>query len=127
MPLVRLGWGRNVSVLLLGEQDSIVKFPPIMPHPSFCRVALGAAADRSIRTPTSRAATSTAQHVQQAEEDRLVRVPPQQAIDQFPTGPEDLARQTHEGIHERLELRPEHPSLLRLVPFLPPARLLWQR
>src|ERR1700676_3712704 len=93
-------------------------------HLSFCRVALGAAADRSIQTPTSRIAASTPQHVQQAEEDRLVRIPAQQAIDQLPASTENLARQTHKGIHERLELHPQHPTLLRLVLAVPATRPL---
>src|SRR3954447_11614409 len=74
-----------------------------MAHTHFCRVALGAAADRSIRTPTSGNTTSTPQHADQAEEDRLVRIPPEQAVDQFPPRANDLARQPHEYLHERLE------------------------
>ena len=48
-------------------------------HTLFCSVALGAVADRSIRTPTSWMPASASQHVHQTEEDRLVRIPAQQA------------------------------------------------
>src|SRR5262245_36116553 len=97
-----------------------------MTHPSFCRAALGAAADRSIRTPTSGISASTPQHVQQAEEDRLVPIPPQQAVDQLPARTDDLARQAYEGMDEGLELYPQHPALLCRVLALPPTRPLRQ-
>jgi hypothetical protein len=69
-----------------------------------CGVALGVAADRRMQTPTSGASCSTAQAFHQAEEDRQVRVPAQQPVNQPPTGPYQLARQPYESIDERLEL-----------------------
>jgi hypothetical protein len=62
-----------------------------MAHARFCMVAFGARRDRSIRTPTSRMSTSTLQRVHEAEEDRLVRIPSQQPIDQLPDRTDDLA------------------------------------
>src|SRR5438270_13340389 len=112
---------------LPAEQDNLAKLASVMPHPASGRVARGAAAGRTIRTPTSWPAASTPQHVHQAEEDRLVRVPPQQPVDQLAAAADDLARQAHEGVDERLELHPQEPALLRLVLALPPARPLRQR
>src|SRR5215471_21208591 len=95
-------------------------------HALFCSVALEAVGDRSVQTPTSKRLPSATQHAYQAEEDRLIGIPPQQAIDQLATSTENLARQTHKGIHERLELQPQHPTLLRLMLWVPTARPLGQ-
>src|SRR4029077_2353693 len=92
----------------------------------FCRVALDAVGDRSIRTPTSRSRASTTQYIKEAEQDRLIRIQAQQAIDQLAAGADNLARQTHKGIHERLELQPQRPALLRLMLVVPTARWLGQ-
>src|ERR1017187_6047496 len=70
-----------------------------------------------IRTPTSCMPASASQHVHQAEEDRLVRIPAQQAIDQLAAGADDLTRQTHKSVHERLEFQPQPPAFLRAVLF----------
>src|SRR5215216_939757 len=89
----------------------------------FCISALGALADRGVRTPTSTPLPSTPQHTHQAEEDRLIRVPTQQPIHQPPTCPEQLTRQTHKALHQCLELQPQHPPLLLALSPLPAARL----
>ena len=52
---------------------------------------------------------------------------PSKPIDQLPAAADDLAGQPHEGVHERLELQPQHPAFLRPVLLLPAARLLRQR
>src|SRR3954470_9235371 len=75
-----------------------------MAHALFCKVALGAVADRGIRTPTSRRSASTPQDFYQTKEDRLIRIPAQQAIDQLPAAADNLAGQPHKGIHKGLEL-----------------------
>src|SRR5215211_8046275 len=97
-----------------------------MAHTLFCRVAPGAVTDRSIRTPTSGSAPSTPEYADQPEEDRLVRVPGQQPIDQLAPGTQDLTWQPHKRLHERLELQPQHPTLVRAVLLVPAARRLRQ-
>ena len=62
-----------------------------------------------------RAHVSTTQNVEQAEEDRLPRVPGQQPIDQPATGADNLTRQTHKGIHKGLEFHREDRLLLFAV------------
>src|SRR5438132_744400 len=66
--------------------------------------ALVAAADRSIRTPTSGVWPSTAQHVEHAEEDVLPGIPGQQPIDELASAAHDLAGQTDERVDEGFEL-----------------------
>jgi len=85
-------------------------------------VALGAAADRDIPIPTSRALPSTTQRGHQAPKDGLMGIPRQQAIHQSPARAHNLARQPHERLHERLELQPQHPALLVPVALLPTPR-----
>jgi hypothetical protein len=63
---------------------------------------------------------------QQAEEGRQMRVPPQDAQNELPGGPDDLAGDENEGVHERLELHPQDPPLLRPVSVPPPAWRLGQ-
>src|SRR5207253_8595031 len=70
-----------------------------------CGLALGAVGDRSIRTPTSEECCSTAQRRDHPEEDPLVRVPRQQAVDQPPARADELTRQADEGVGEGLELQ----------------------
>ena len=53
-------------------------------------LGLGAAADRSIRTPASKSRTSVVEPVHQTEEYTQVRIPAQQAIDQSPAAMDDL-------------------------------------
>ena len=53
-------------------------------------VSFGVVADRDIRIPISIDKSSTAQLVEQPEEDGQVRVPGQQAIDQLAAGLDDL-------------------------------------
>src|SRR5271169_5134231 len=90
-------------------------------HLLLCRVALGAGGDRSIRTPTSGVPASAPQLVDQAEEDWLVWIPRQQAIDELSASTDNLTGQPHEGIDEALELQPQDPTFLRLVFFLVPS------
>src|ERR1700679_2497669 len=85
-----------------------------------------AAADRSVPTPTSRESSSTAQDVEQSEEDRLPRVPGQQAIHQPTARADDLTRQTQERIHKRLELHRQHRLLFQSLPLGPAPRRLGQ-
>ncbi len=87
----------------------------------FAPWAFGAAADRRIRTPTSSDQASAAQLVHQPEEDRQVRVPRPQPVHPAPPRAYDLAGQAHQGVHEGLELQPQHPALLRPVLLLPEA------
>jgi hypothetical protein len=49
---------------------------------------------------------------------RRLRIPRQQATDQLAAGTDHPARQTHTGIPERLELQPQHPTLLGLMLFV---------
>src|SRR5262249_43265504 len=70
---------------------------------------------------------STAQDVHQPKEDRLMRIPGQDAIHQLAAGADDLAWQTDKRIHKGFELQPQHPTLLGLMFFLPTPRLLGQR
>src|SRR6266481_5709843 len=96
-----------------------------MAHLPSCTLALGAVADRGLPTPTSLLPRSTTQRTHQPEENPHVRIPTQQSIHQLSPRPNHLARQTNEGIHERLELQTQHPFLvltttLRLAP--PPFR-----
>lgn len=62
---------------------------------------------------------STTQLIYQAEQDRQVRVPRQQPVHPPSPRPHQLAGQPHEGVQERLELQPQHPTLLRSVLLLP--------
>ena len=76
----------------------------------FCVVALGAVADRRVRTPTSvvfsTAAPPSGRKSAGAGSTTAIGTP-------SPPRPHDLARQWHEGVHERLELQPQHPAFLR--------------
>src|SRR5579864_7897448 len=84
-----------------------------MRHTPCCPMAPVAAADRSIRTPTSSLHPSTTHDRQHTEEDRLVGIPRQQPVHQPATRPYDLARQTHKGIDKRLEFQTQHPLACR--------------
>src|SRR5215472_14376604 len=99
------------SVCYLGSRLALSRLVLSMAHVSFCRAALGARGDRGIRTPTSGWPRSTTQHAQQPKEDRLVRIPRQQPVDELPPGAHQLAGQTHERLDKRLELQTEHPTL----------------
>ncbi len=78
-----LGWcQRTVSVPLRGSSVASTQHTVFVVHLLVCPGAQGAVGDRSIRTPTSWMPASALQHIHQAEEDRLVRIPRQQAIDQ---------------------------------------------
>ena len=68
-------------------------------------IALGAAADRSIRTPTSKTAASTVQCIDQAEKRRLVWVVSQNTQDQAARLSYQLARDGDHGIDECFELQ----------------------
>src|SRR5215468_8309871 len=91
----------------------------LMGHSSFCGTAFGVHRYRSIRTATSWRCASAAQRRHYPEEDPLLRVPRQQPIQKATARPHDLARQTHEGVDERLELQTQHPGLLLVVTCLP--------
>ena len=65
--------------------------------------------DRSIRTPTSFAAGSAAQFVEQAEEERLVRVVGQDAEDEAAGLADDLAGDGDEGVDKGFELQAQKP------------------
>src|SRR3977135_3151503 len=78
-----------------------------------------AAGDRSIRTPTSRVATSTAQDIEQSEEDGLPRVPGQQPIHQPTARAEEPTRYPPECIHKRLELHRQDRLLFAALPLCP--------
>src|SRR5277367_2122943 len=78
---------------------------------SFCSVAWNANWDRSIQTPTSIVAASATQRVEQAEEDRLVRIVRQHPIHDSPCLFHNLARDRHHRVDERLELDAQQPGL----------------
>ena len=94
---------------------------------SICMVAFGAAADRSVQTPTSCWSWSTAQHRRQTEEDRLIGIPRQQAIHQPPTATHQLTGQPHKGVHESFEFDLQHPGLVLAVFRAPTTRRFRQR
>ena len=85
----------TVSGVELSDQSCVVVF-----------LGLGAAADRSIRTPASHGHISGVEPVHQPEEHARPRIPAQQAIDQSPAGMDDLAGQPQEGIQKRFEFHP---------------------
>ena len=80
--------------------------------------------DRDIRIPTSVDGRSTAQRIEQPEEDGQVRVPAQQAIDQLAASLDDLARQEHERVQEGLEFQFQHPLFFGVMFLLPAAWIL---
>ena len=86
-------------------------------------VRLGVAADRSIRTPASGFAPSATQYACHPEEHRQVGVVAEYAIDQLPTGADDLAGNLDEGVEEGLEFHPQNPSLFRRMLVVPTSRL----
>src|SRR4051812_48338907 len=77
----------------------------LMVHLLSARHAFGAAADRSIQTPTSSRHASTAQLIQQPEEYPQVGIPTEQPIYQPPTAADDLARQPHNHLQKRLQFQ----------------------
>src|SRR6266508_3340346 len=117
---------RTISLLLLREAVERFRLAWAFASWFFLLKAQGAAADRSIRTPTSVATASTSQHMRHAEEQPLIRVPRQQAKQQTTAGADELAGQTHKRLHERRELQAQQPMLLGAVLFLPAARRLGQ-
>src|SRR5271169_1546923 len=122
-------WTRGTDFLCLAPLEAILgaRGDASMATLPFCGAALGAVADRRIRTPTSVGFSSATQVLDQAEENWQVRVPRQQPVHQAPPRLHDLARQPHKSVDERPELQPQHPTLLGAMLLLPATSLLRQQ
>src|SRR5260370_4017076 len=64
-------------------------------------------------------AASATQHVEQAEEDPLIRVVVEHAIDDPPRLFDDLARDGDQGVDERFELDAQQPRFVGTILFRP--------
>ena len=82
------------------------------------------AADRDIRIPASGSGSASQRMshcVRDAKQDRLPRVPAEQAVDDLTASPDDLARHADERVDETLGVHPHDVVPLGLVAMPPPT------